>query len=91
MSNRKLLSLSVHQDTQSLTVTITLLQEMALCSLVNVYCLFQENLQIHIQDALKREATRSNETSVNTVLVKIMLTLLGYFSPAERRTPWVTD
>jgi hypothetical protein len=28
---------------------------------------------------------RSTETSVNTVLVKIMLTLMAYFSPADRR------
>ena len=26
-----------------------------------------------------------------TGLVKIMLTLMDYFSPADRRTPWVTD
>jgi hypothetical protein len=26
----------------------------------------------------------------NTGLVKIMLTLMDYFSPADRRTPWVT-
>jgi len=24
-------------------------------------------------------------------LVKIVLTLIDYFSPADRRTPWVTD
>jgi len=29
--------------------------------------------------------------SPNTGLVKIMLTLMDYFSPADRRTPWVTD
>ena len=27
----------------------------------------------------------------HTGLVKIMLTLKDYFSPADRRTPWVTD
>ena len=27
----------------------------------------------------------------NTGLVKIMLTLMDYFSPADRRTPWMTD
>ena len=27
----------------------------------------------------------------HTGLVKIMLTLLDYFSPVDRRTPWVTD
>jgi hypothetical protein len=26
-----------------------------------------------------------------TVLVKIMLTLMDYFSPADRRAPWVSD
>ena len=29
--------------------------------------------------------------SFNTGLVKIMLTLMDYFSPADRRKPWVTD
>jgi hypothetical protein len=28
---------------------------------------------------------------IYTGLVKIMLTLMDYFSPADRRTPWVTD
>jgi hypothetical protein len=27
----------------------------------------------------------------NTGIVKIMLTLMDYLSPADRRTPWVTD
>jgi hypothetical protein len=30
-------------------------------------------------------------TSQYTVLVKIMLTLMDYFSAADRRMPWVTD
>jgi hypothetical protein len=30
-------------------------------------------------------------SALYTGLVKIMLTLMDYFSPADRRTPWVTD
>jgi len=31
------------------------------------------------------------EEGRSTGLFKIMLTLMDYFSPADRRTPWVTD
>jgi len=30
-------------------------------------------------------------TGIYTGLVKIMSTLMDYFSPADRSTPWVTD
>jgi hypothetical protein len=42
---------------------------------------------------LREGAARKAKTGVvdNTVLVKIMLTLMDYFSPADRRTPWVRD
>ena len=29
------------------------------------------------------------DNSIYTALVRIMLTLMDYFSPADRRTPWV--
>jgi hypothetical protein len=38
------------------------------------------------------ELCKMGDTNIgNTGLVKIMLTLMDYFSPADRRTPWVTD
>jgi len=33
--------------------------------------------------------SENNASEANTGLVKIMLTLMDYFSPADRRTPWV--
>ena len=44
--------------------------------------------QNYISDSLNYTIKDSH---VYTELVKIMLTLMDYFSPADRRTPWVTD
>jgi hypothetical protein len=42
-------------------------------------------------NASKRLQHLYGELPENTVLVKITLTLMDYFSPAYRRTSWVTD
>jgi hypothetical protein len=40
--------------------------------------------------ALRLTQPLTQMSTRNTGLVKIMLTLMDYFSPADRRTPWVT-